>query len=216
MTGDNDGPKDQPDSLLTVTISLAVGRPTIADRIFSRSIAVDLVLIAGGAALTAIAAQISIPWVPVPFTLQTFSVLLVGAAIGPIRGAISMALYLVLGLVGLPVFAEQTSGWIVGMATGGYILGFIFAAALVGWFAQQQWDRNFFKMALAFALGSVVIYAFGVPWLYAVAFPGDWASAFQYGMLPFLLGDALKAVVAGALLPLAWRGVNRLDKKKSD
>jgi biotin transport system substrate-specific component len=201
-----------------VTISLAVGRPTIADRIFSRSIAVDLVLIAGGAALTAIAAQVIIPWVPVPFTLQTFSVLLVGAAIGPIRGAISMALYLVLGLIGLPVFAGLSSGWIVGLATGGYILGFIFAAALVGWFAQLQWDRNFFKMVLAFALGSLVIYAFGVPWLYATYFAGtgDVVGALNAGLWPFLLGDLLKAVVAGALLPLAWRGVSRLDRKKDD
>ncbi len=84
-----------------------------------------------------------------------------------------MALYLVLGLVGLPVFAEQTSGWIVGMATGGYILGFIFAAALVGWFAQQRWDRNVLKMFVAFAAGSLVIYAFGVPWLYATFFAGS-------------------------------------------
>lgn len=216
VTEDNDGRRGQPDSLLTVTISLAVGRPTIADRILSRSIAVDLVLIAGGAALTAIAAQVVIPWIPVPFTLQTFSVLLVGAAIGPVRGALSMGLYLLLGLVGLPVFAGLSSGSVIGLATGGYIVGFIVAAALVGWFAQLQWDRNFFKMLLAFVLGSLVIYAFGVPWLSAVAFPGDWSSAFQYGLFPFLLGDALKAVVAGALLPLAWRGVNRLDDKKKN
>ncbi len=205
----------QPDSLLIVTISIAVGPPTIADRIFSRTLVVDLVLVAAGAALTTVAAQISIPWIPVPFTLQTFAVLLVGASIGPIRGAVSMALYVVLGLVGLPVFAEQTSGWIGALPTGGYILGFVFAAALVGWFAQLKWDRNVLKMIVAFAAGSLVIYAFGVPWLYATYFAstGDIAGALNAGLWPFLLGDLLKAIVAGVLLPLAWRGVNKLEKK---
>ncbi len=198
-----------------MTISLAVGPPTIADRIFSRTIAVDLVLVAAGAALTALAAQVTIPWWPVPFTLQTFAVLLVGASIGPVRGAISMALYLVLGLVGLPVFAGGASGGVFALPTGGYIVGFVLAAALVGWLAQLEWDRKFLKMLVAFVAGSLIIYAVGVPWLYATVFAGsgDVAGALQVGLLPFLLGDLLKAVVAGVLLPLAWRGVKKLEKK---
>lgn len=200
-----------------MTISLAVGRPTIADRIFSRSIAVDLVLIAAGAALTAIAAQVAVPWWPVPFTLQTLAVLLVGASLGPIRGALSMGLYLVLGLVGLPVYAGAGSGGVIGMPSGGYIVGFIAAAALVGFLAQLEWDRKFLKTLISFAAGSVVIYAFGVPWLYVTVFAGsgDVAGAIQAGLLPFLLGDLLKAVAAGILLPLAWRGVTKLDSKSS-
>lgn len=207
--------KGQPDSLPTVTISIALGAPTLVDRIFSRTLAVDAVLVAAGAALTAFAAQVTIPWIPVPFTLQTFAVLLVGASIGPIRGALSMLLYLGIGIAGLPVFAEQGSGWIVGMASGGYLLGFAAAAALVGWLAQLRWDRRFWTMVLAFAAGSVVIYAFGVPWLYATFFAGDLPGALEAGLWPFLLGDLLKAVAAGIVLPLAWKGVAKLEKKSS-
>ena len=206
----------QPDSLLIVTISIAVGPPTIADRIFSRTLVVDLVLVAAGAALTTIAAQISIPWIPVPFTLQTFAVLLVGASIGPIRGAVSMALYVVLGLGR----AARVRGADFGLdrrhcrpvATSS---GSSSPPRWSGWFAQLKWDRNVLKMIVAFAAGSLVIYAFGVPWLYATYFAstGDIAGALNAGLWPFLLGDLLKAIVAGVLLPLAWRGVNKLEKK---
>lgn len=213
MDGDK-AAKRQPASLLSVTITLAVGRPTIADRIFTRNLAVDAVLIGAGAGLTAIAAQVAIPWWPVPFTLQTFAVLLVGAAIGPLRGALSMGLYLVLGLIGLPVFAGAMSGGVIGMPSGGYIVGFVFAAALAGWLAQREWDRRFLKTVVAFAAGSLIIYAFGVPWLYATVFAatGDVWGAISAGLLPFLLGDLLKAIAAGVLLPLAWRGMRRLGR----
>jgi biotin transport system substrate-specific component len=203
-----------------VSISLAVGRPTLADRVVGRHLAADLVLIAAGAALTSIAAQVAIPMWPVPLTGQTFAVLLTGAVLGSVRGALSMGLYLVLGLVGLPVFTPQADGShltglaAVGGPTGGYLVGFVLAAALVGWLSQREWDRRVLRTVVAFLAGTVVIYAVGLPWLYValdgLGTPDPLGYTALHGLLVFLPGDALKALAAGALLPLAWR-IGRRD-----
>jgi biotin transport system substrate-specific component len=95
----------------------------------------------------------------------------------------------------------------------GYIVGFVAASALVGWLAQLEWDRKFVKMLVTFAAGSAVIYAFGVPWL-AVALGVDIPTAIGFGVVPFLIGDAIKAVAAAGLLPLAWLGVRRLHRDR--
>ena len=197
------------------TLSIAYGRPTLADRIFSRGLVTDLILIAAGTALTSILAQIAIPLWPVPLTMQTFGVLFVGATLGLVRAAISMALYLAIGLVGLPVFAPQPNGSHVnGIAallgsTGGYLIGFILAAALVGWLAQREWDRKWLRTLIAFVGGTVVIYAFGLTGLYIflnnLHVPNVFQATLVNGLYPFLLGDALKALFAAALLPLTWR-----------
>lgn len=210
-------------------LTLAFGRPTLADRIFSRTLAIDIVLIAAGAALTAIAAQAVVPLWPVPMTLQTFAVLLVGTTLGPLRGALSMGLYLLIGVLGLPVFAGGASGSLFSLTSGGFIVGFIVAAALVGWLAQREWDRRFVGTVVSFLAGSIVMYAFGLPWLYfslANLGPSVWQQYLGYdsvlaatigaGVLPFLLGDLLKALLAGALLPIAWRGVTRLRRDTHD
>lgn len=207
------------------TLTLAHGRPTLADRVFSRSLATDLVLVGAGTAITALAAQLVIPLWPVPITMQTFAVLLVGTALGPLRGALSMALYLLLGIVGLPVFSDGSSGNLFALASGGFIVGFVFAAPLVGWLAQREWDRKWLGTALSFLAGTVVMYAFGLPWLFASLDgygAGVWQDTMGYsslleatigaGMLPFLLGDVLKALLAAALIPLAWRAVSRSEK----
>jgi biotin transport system substrate-specific component len=206
-------------------LTLAFGRPTLADRIFSRRLALDIVLIALGAALTAIAAQVVVPLWPVPMTLQTFAVLLVGTTLGPVRGALSMGLYLVVGVVGLPVFAQAKSGSLFSLTSGGFIIGFILAAALVGWLAQREWDRKVVGTLVSFLAGTVVIYAVGLPWLYVslsnlgsgvwqdlLGFDTVLGATFGAGILPFLVGDLLKALLAAALLPLAWRGVARLGE----
>ncbi|MFT4122745.1 MAG: biotin transporter BioY [Microbacteriaceae bacterium] len=211
-----------------MSFTLAVGRPTIADRILRRSLATDLVLIVAGTALTAGAAQLSIPMWPVPITGQTFAVLLVGTALGPVRGALSMALYLVLGVVGLPIFTGAASGSLIGMTSGGYIVGFVFAAALVGALAQREWDRRVLGTLVSFLAGTVVIYAFGLPWLYVTLATFPDAVLTQYfgttdlvqatltgGLYPFLLGDAAKALVAAALLPLGWRLVRAVERDDS-
>ncbi|CAN5195873.1 biotin transporter BioY [soil metagenome] len=204
-------------------LTLAIGRPTLADRIFSRRLATDLVLIAAGAGLTSIAAQLSIPLWPVPITGQTFAVLLVGTVLGSVRGALSMALYLVLGLVGLPVFTSGAHGSLTALPSGGFIVGFIFAAALVGWLAQRQWDHKVLRTVVSFAAGTVVMYAFGLPWLYAVlsgipAMQGAdiLQATLTGGLYPFLVGDLLKAIVAAVALPLTWKLVNRADDSVND
>ena len=196
-------------------LTLAIGRPTIIDRIFTRRLALDIVLVIAGTALTAGAAQLMIPLEPVPFTMQTFAVLLVGTAIGPVRGALSMLLYAVVGAFGLPVFAGTSSGSVFALPSGGYIVGFILAAALVGWLAQLKWDRKFLKMIVTFVAGSLVIYAVGVPWL-AASLGLSLGDALMFGVVPFLVGDALKALLAAGLLPLAWLGVAKLGKGTDD
>jgi biotin transport system substrate-specific component len=205
------------------TLSIAYGRPTLADRIFSRSIVTDIILIAAGTALTSILAQIAIPLWPVPMTGQTFAVLFVGATLGVTRAVLSMVLYMAIGLLGLPVFAPQADGsHLTGLAallgpTGGYLIGFILATAFVGWLAQREWDRKWLRTLLAFVGGTVAIYAIGLPWLYVALNNLHVASPLQAtlagGLYPFLIGDALKAIFAAVLLPVVWRLVG--PKKKA-
>jgi biotin transport system substrate-specific component len=194
---------------------LSISGNTIVDRVIPRSKAADVALVATGAALTAVAAQISIPASPVPFTFQTLVVLLVGASLGSVRGALSMALYAVLGVIGLPVFAPLSDGShatglqaVLG-ATFGFVIGFIAAAYVVGLLAERNWSSHAVKMFASYAIGSLVIYAFGIPVLAAVATKGDLAVAAGI-MVPFLIWDAVKAIAAGALLPLAWKAVKTL------
>lgn len=171
----------------------------------------DLALVVGGAALTALAAQVSFhaPWTSVPYTLQTGSVLLVGTALGWRRGAISMALYVLAGAVGLPVYSGGASGLsqLLGY-TGGYLAGFILAGALVGWLAERRWDRSPLGMFGLMALGTLLIYLIGVSVL-ALAIPMPLSTAIEKGAIVFLPWDALKAAAAAGLLPLAWRAVGK-------
>ncbi len=166
-------------------------------------------LVVGGAALTALAAQLSwqSPWSPVPYTGQTFAVLLVGTALGWRLGLASMALYVLVGVAGLPVFAGQAHGIekLLGY-TGGYLVGFMVAAAVVGRLAEQGWDRSPFRAAGLMVIGNLIIYAIGVPVLALVLemAPG---AALQAGALDFAPWDAFKIVLAAGLLPLAWKAV---------
>jgi len=195
------------------TLNPSLARPgTLADLIpGSGALALirDAALVIGGAALTGLAAQVSItvPSItPVPFTLQTFAVLLVGATLGWARGLLSMALYVVVGLVGVPWFAEGSSGYPA--ATFGYLLGFIAAAALVGWLSGRGDDRRYVSSVGEMVIGSAVIYAFGVTVLMANLGLGL-ATGLSEGMVPFLIGDGLKVLAAAGLLPLAWKIVEK-------
>jgi biotin transport system substrate-specific component len=178
-----------------------------------------LALIVAGALLIALSANISIPvpGSPVPVSGQTFAVLLVGGALGYRRGMLATLLYLGLGLL-LPVYAEHRSGIaIIGTiaegrlvlgATGGYLLAFVLAAALVGRLAELGWDRHIGGALGAMLLGNLVIYAIGVPWLMAATHKDvGWAVA--NGLTPFLIGDALKLLLAAGLFPVAWWVVGR-------
>ena len=188
-------------------------RPLVlVDRVFPRSIVTNILLVLGGTALVAACAQLVIPMVPVPITMQTFAVLLVGSALGPARGAVSLALYLVLGVAGLPIFAEGKSGSLLDLPSGGYIVGFVAAAVVVGWFANLAWDRHVLKTILSFTIGSLVIYAFGVPWL-ANALDLDLWTALMFGFFPFLIGDALKALLAAGVLPGTWKLISIAERK---
>ena len=173
----------------------------------------DVLLISLGAGLIAASAQLSIPlpFTPVPITGQTFSILLVGASLGTVRGGASGLLYVALGIAGAPVYADGAHGWtVITGASGGYLIGFPVAAALTGWLAEKRWDRRFSSAIGAMLTGNVVLYLFGLPWL-AVVLDADLERTLALGLYPFIPGDTLKLYLAAALLPAAWRVVRRLE-----
>ncbi len=182
--------------------------PTLYTRTFPRAASWlrDLILIVLGALCVAALAQVEIPlpFTPVPITGQTFGVLLVGAVLGSKRGAASLASYLAMGLFGLPFFAGGAHGLkIVLGATGGYLIGFIVAAYFVGLLAERGLERSIRTSILPFLAGTLIIYVCGVAWLTVVL--GSFSKAVAAGLLPFLIGDALKLVAASVTLPAAWK-----------
>jgi biotin transport system substrate-specific component len=182
----------------------------LSERLGVRVRHIGLVIL--GTLLIALSAQVSVvvPGNPVPLTGQTFGVLLSGGALGFKRGLVATLLYLAIGAIGLPVFAEGRAGIeIVYGATGGYLVGFIVAAALVGRLAELGWDRTIWGGVAAMLLGSVAIYAIGVPWLAVTAFDGDLGEAVSNGLTPFLVWDAVKLALAAAAFPMAWWFVGR-------
>ena len=193
------------------SLSVTGTRPVLADLV-PGALVRDAVLVAGGAALTGAAAQILIPvpGSPVPMTGQTFAALLVGAALGWKRGALSMALYLAVGAAGFGWFQNGSSG-LFG-ASAGYIVGFVLAGALVGALAGRGGDRTPLRTAGTMVLGNLAIYSVGVPWLMASTGMGL-LTALEKGVVPFLIGDALKIAVAAALLPGTWALVSRFRKE---
>ncbi len=175
------------------------------------------ILVVGGAALTAVSAQIVwfAPWNPlVPYTFQTAAVLLAGTALGLRLGLAAMLLYVALGAAGLGVFADGSSGLAAEgalRASVGYLGGFILAGALVGWLAERGWDRSPASTIALMVLGNLVIYAVGVPVLIAVT-GLDVATALRVGALDFVPWDLIKIAAAAAILPLAWRAVGRGER----
>ncbi|MFE7627793.1 biotin transporter BioY [Streptomyces sp. NPDC057509] len=170
--------------------------------------AVDTALVLGGAALTGIAAQIAVPvpGSPVPVTGQTFAALLVGTALGARRGFLSLAVYALVGMAGVPWFAGGSSG--AGGASFGYVLGMLLAATVVGGLARRGGDRSVLRTAGTMVLGSAIIYAVGVPYL-ALSTGMSASAAIAAGLTPFLLGDTLKAALAMGALPTSWKLIGR-------
>ena len=162
-----------------------------------------------GSAIMAISAQITVPLQPVPLTMQPFAVMLLGAAFGWRLGAATMALYLFEGAVlNLPVFANLKFGFPALLGpTGGYLVGFMFAAALIGWLAERGWDRHVASTILAMLAGILVIYGMGVAWLATLI---GIEPAIANGILPFIYGDLIKAVLAALALPGAWYLVRKI------
>ncbi len=190
--------------------TLAPRVPLVLADLVPRTLARDAVLVLAAALLTAACARISIPvpGSPVPVTGQTFAVMLTAAALGARRGAAGQALYVALGLF-LPFYSDGESGpdVIVG-ATGGYLLGFIVAGYVVGALAERRADRSPRTALPTFAVGHAIIFALGVPWL-AVAADLPPVEALEAGLVPFIPGGILKALLAAGLLPAAWALVGR-------
>ncbi len=172
----------------------------------------DILLVLSGAALTGLMAQIAIPVVgsPVPVTGQTFAALTVGAALGWQRGAAALALYMVAGMAGMPWYAGGGSGF--GFPSFGYVIGFVFAAGLVGALASRGGDRKPLPVIGTMLLGNAVVYLFGLAYLMFDLNIGL-AGAWDIGMKNYLLGDGLKILLAAGCLPALWRGVDALHKR---
>jgi biotin transport system substrate-specific component len=201
------------------TITPAAARGTLVDRVLPRSLVTDAALVVSGTALVSVLAQVEVPMFPVPITGQTLGVLLVGAALGARRGATSLALYLALGLAGLPIFAGFTGGIdSVLKPSFGFIVGFVVAAGFVGWLAQRAWDRHLGRNLLAALGGTAIPFAFGLPYmtftLPMYGLPNDLGSVFAFGVTPFIVGGLIKAAIAGVTLPVAWKIVERIDRSR--
>ncbi len=161
-----------------------------------------------GSFVVALAAQVNVPMVPVPMTLQTLAVLAIGGAYGARLGAATLALYALEGAVGFPVFAEMKAGMAVLTGpTGGFIVGFILAAGLVGWLAERGWDRNILKMFAAMMLGAIVLYIPGLAWLHQ--FTSGLVQTYEWGLGPFIIGDIVKVALAALSFPAAWHFLGR-------
>jgi biotin transporter BioY len=182
----------------------------LIDSIWSRDgLARDFTLVLGGSLLIAAAAQlrITLPFTPVPVTGQTFAVLLLGALYGAKRGAATAMTYLMLGIMGLPVFSAAPPGPAALVSpTAGYLAGFVAAAWVTGSLSERGWDRKPVTAAMAMLIGSAVLFACGLLWL--GRFTG-WDLVIQTGLLPFIPGDLLKIALATALLPAGWRFLGR-------
>ena len=195
--------------MTTSTTPIATEPPVLVDAVWPHretgtANALRLALLAiAGSILMAVSAKIQVPMWPVPMTMQTFAVLVIAMSFGMRLAGATLLLYLAEGAVGLPVFATGSGLAYMAGPTGGYLVGFFVAAVLVGWLAGRGWDRSVALTLVAMALGTLVIFGLGVTWL--GVFLGDADKAIANGLTPFLVGAAVKIVLAAAVLPLAWK-----------
>ena len=175
----------------------------------------NLILAIVGSLALWVSAKLSVPFWPVPLTMQTLVVLVIGMAFGARLGAATVLLYLAEGAVGLPVFSgtpEKGIGLAYMMSTtGGYLVGFVLAAGAVGFLAERGWDRSPVKTALAMVLGNILIYMTGLLWLGTIV--GWDKPVLAWGLTPFLAGDAVKIAAAAVLMPLVWRLVSAFKRE---
>lgn len=195
--------------MLTNAVCADIFRPSEK----ARALIYDVVLIIIGSLVIAASAQIAIGW-PVPITGQTFAVLMIGVLFGSKRGSLAVLAYILEGLSGLGFFAQGKAGFTaLAGPTGGYLLGFIFAAYVVGLLAERGWDRRIETTILTMILGNLIIYAFGLSWLFVLAFSGKLTYAkgiLAVGLYPFIIGDIIKIALAAALLPTGWKLLNKI------
>lgn len=209
-----------------MSLSTAARRPVLADLIVrptdrARALALDAALVVAGATFVAALAQVEVPLWPVPITGQTLAVVVVGAALGARRGAAALVTYLLAGLAGLPVFAGFT-GTIAAVAkpTFGFVLGFIVAAFVAGWFAERAWDRKPLLAFVGFVAASAIPFVFGIPYMafiLNVVGGGSFgiSEILAFGLWPFVVGGLIKAAIAAVLIPAAWAGVRAVDRSKN-
>lgn len=188
---------------------------TLADRVGTSSATHDLVWVLGASFAVGLLAQVEIrlPWTPVPITLQPFAVFLIGAALGARRAALAMLAYLVEGAAGLPFFAGGAGGvaHLLG-PSGGYLLGFVPAALVIGFLAERGWDRTPLRALASMVLGSAILFACGLMQLAAFV-PRD--QLLHAGLFPFLVGDVVKMLAAAGLLPALWKALERTGSPRS-
>jgi biotin transport system substrate-specific component len=184
------------------------------------AITLDVALVASGVLLMTIASQISIPWYPVPLTGGTFGALLIGGLFGLRRAFIALAAYLGIGILGLGVFADWSGGWdyFTG-STGGYLVGYLVAALIVGWFADRGATEDITKMIGVMLIANATIYLFGASWLANWTPPGatealGWTSAYELGIQPFVPGDIVQLFFAACLLPGGWQLLRWLERDR--
>ena len=169
------------------------------------------ILTLAGSALIALCAQVSVPFYPVPVTMQTFAVILIGLTYGWRLGGITVALYLIEGSIGLPVFAGGKGGMIVMMGpTAGYLYGFFLAAVACGWFTERGFDRSYLKLIVPLLAGNVLLYTSGLIWL--GNFIGWDKPVLELGLYPFIPGDLMKIALVAVLLPTVWKYVERMKQ----
>lgn len=208
-----------------MSLAVPTRRPVLADLIArpsdrARAFALDATLVVAGALFVAALAQVEVPLWPVPITGQTLGVVVVGAALGARRGAAALTTYLLAGLAGLPVFAGFT-GTIAAVAkpSFGFIIGFVFAAFVAGWFAERAWDRRPLLAFVGFVAASAIPFVFGIPYMafiLNVVGGGTYgiADILQFGLWPFVMGGLIKAAIAALLIPAAWWAVRQADRTK--
>lgn len=194
----------------------AVSRPTLIDALWpdsTRPVVRWAVLMIVGSLLLTASAKAQVPMWPVPMTMQSFAVLVIGMAYGRRLAGATVAFYLVQGAVGLPVFAGTPEKGIglayMAGATGGYLVGFFIAAVATGWLAERGWDRSLVLSVAAMTVGTLLLFAPGIGWLAALI---GWEKAIASGLTPFLLGSVLKLALAAAILPGCW---SMLDARRS-
>jgi len=185
---------------------------TLRHALISRNtLSSQVTLIIGGVLFVAAMAQISIPipGSPVPVTGQTLATLLIGSAYGAGLGFTTFGAYLAIGAVGLPFFAHGAHGLhVITGATGGYLIGMLFASALTGALAGRRWDQKIATVIPTMILGNIVTFAFGLIWLHHVV-GASWSWTFSKGLTPFILGEVLKIAIASTALPTLWRFVTK-------
>lgn len=202
-------------------IAIPARRPVLADALAPhRTRLQDAGLVLAGAGIVALLAQVTIPLPLVPITGQTLGVILVGAALGSRRGAAALLTYLLVGLAGAPIFAEFMGGPASILSPSfGFLLGFVPAAFVAGWFAERAWDRKPLLALAGFVAASVVPFLLGVPYLAMIlnAVMGaelGLGGILAAGVWPFVAGGLVKAAIAAVLIPAAWRGVRSLDERR--